>query len=170
MGPSKRHPHARQKGDPLGATCGFTLVELVVLLMVLGLIAAVSAPRFFQLNTFEERGFFDETLSAVRYAHKLAITSGCHVRVQVGASGYTVTSRDSCTSGTFADIRNPATGGTSYDASPPSSVTVSGSVDFYYDKIGQPRTLAGALAPQSSVDIGTRRITVEPTTGFAHSG
>jgi len=141
------------------------------MLIVLGLLAAVSAPRFFQLNTFEERGFFDEALSAVRYAHKLAITSGCHVRVRLDASGYSITSQANCTSGAFSDIRHPATGQAAYTGSPPGSITVTGGLDFYYDKIGQPRTLAGALlGATSSVDIGPRRVTVEPVTGFAHSG
>lgn len=52
---------------------GFTLVELVVTLIIVGVLAAFVAPRFFGTHGFEERGFHDETLSALRFAQKAAI-------------------------------------------------------------------------------------------------
>jgi MSHA pilin protein MshC len=54
-------------------SAGFTLVELVVTLIIVGVLAAFVAPRFFGTHGFEERGFHDETLSALRYAQKAAI-------------------------------------------------------------------------------------------------
>jgi len=158
-------------GQHIAPSRGFTLVELVIVIVLAGIMALIAAPRFFQLSSFEARGFFDETLSAVRYAHKLAIASGSLVHVQVTGSTYTVQRWASCPDGAFSDIRNPATGETGYTGSAPDSVTITGSLVFYYDRVGQPRNaLSCALAPQGSVDIGARRITVEPTTGFAHSG
>lgn len=52
---------------------GFTLVELVVTLIIVGILAAFVAPRFFGTHGFEERGFYDETLFALRFAQKAAI-------------------------------------------------------------------------------------------------
>jgi MSHA pilin protein MshC len=52
---------------------GFTLIELIVILMVIGILAIAAAPRFADQSIYDSRGFYDETLTILRYAQKTAV-------------------------------------------------------------------------------------------------
>ena len=52
---------------------GFTLVELVVTIVMLGILSVVALPRLFSRADYESRGFYDETKALLRYAQKQAI-------------------------------------------------------------------------------------------------
>ena len=154
---------------------GFTLVELVSVIVVLGIISAFIAPRFFQRDAFEEMGFAAQAISAIHYAQKLALASGCDMRVAISASGLRVDRFGS------ADCRaNPAAaligmrrfGGGSLALSLPASVSVS-NASFYFDKIGRPHAVAGSfgtlLTTPLDIAVGSRSLRVEPETGYTHT-
>ena len=67
---------------------GFTLVELVVIIVLLGILSFYAAPRFFGFLDFERSGFYNEVVSATRYAHKLAVGRGCQVGIEFREHGY----------------------------------------------------------------------------------
>ena len=66
---------------------GFTLVELIMTLIVVGILAVAVLPRFADKSFFEARGFRDETLSLLRYAQKSAVAQRRTVCVDVKADG-----------------------------------------------------------------------------------
>ena len=75
---------------------GFTLVELVLTITIIGVISFLALPKFFNQSTFDERFFYDDLLAASRYASKLAIGSGCAVRLSVSGSGYSLDQDSNC--------------------------------------------------------------------------
>ncbi len=88
---------------------GFSLIELLAVVILLGILGIVALGRFGDNDVFAARGFFDDTVVAVRFAQKLAVSSGCDVRVVTTVSGYTLRQSSTCTADDFANpVANPA--------------------------------------------------------------
>ena len=166
----RTRPPGRVFALPCGQS-GFTVVELVVVMVLLGILAASAMPRFFEASRFDEMGFADATGAALRYAQKLALASRCDTRVRIDASGYAVFQRASgCTSGALTrPVSRP--GGNNWSRPVPAGVVV-GSLDLYFDSQGRPRSVSSSALHNAaqSVSIGTRTLTVEHTTGYTRSG
>lgn len=105
-------------------TGGFTLVELVVTLIVIGVLAAAMLPRFFDRADFDARAFLDQTAAALRYAQKAAIAQRRTVCVAFTANAVTLTIRAAEGPGACdTPLAGPA-GGSPY------TVSASGAVGF----------------------------------------
>jgi MSHA pilin protein MshC len=53
---------------------GFTMVELVMVIIILGVLAVLALPRITDSSTFRAAAFQDEVVAALRYAQKLAVS------------------------------------------------------------------------------------------------
>jgi len=115
---------------------GFTMVELIMVIVLLGILAAVAGPRFFDRQIFDERLFFEESLSAARYAQKLAVASGCPINTQIGSTGYALSYATACGGiAAGSPVANPSGG--NYSAGNPQAVAVSSpGLNVTFDSLG----------------------------------
>lgn len=70
---------------------GFTLTELIVTMVVIGVLAVFVAPRFAGMSTVRERSEYDKVLSAITYARKAAIAKRRYACVSVLGTVVTLT-------------------------------------------------------------------------------
>jgi MSHA pilin protein MshC len=148
---------------------GFTLVELVLVIVLLGVLSATALPKFFSASSYQQQAFFDDTLNAVRYAQKLAVASGCTVQVSINSNTYVLNrpaDRSKCSSITSADfslaVRHPGTGETSYTHSETGVSLTSTNTTFYFYALGN------ASADVQLTVAGTKIIKVVHDTGFVY--
>ena len=73
---------------------GYTVVELVLVMVLLIILAAVAVPRFTALQSVRVNAAVREIASDIRYAQSLAISSGKNHRVVFSAAGYTIEEND----------------------------------------------------------------------------
>lgn len=136
-------------------------------MIIVGVIAAVAVPRFFDSNIFQSRGFADQVQAALRYAQKAAIAQRRNVCVAMAPGDITLTIASTSGTASACDtgLVSP-TGETPYKISSPSaSITLSySSANFGFDALGR-------TAAQQTITIGgaTNPIVVEAETGYVHS-
>jgi MSHA pilin protein MshC len=145
---------------------GYTLVELVLVIVIAGILAAVAVPHFFDNQVFSQRGYADELAGALRAAQKAAVASDCPTEVAVTAGSYIVQQQAAA-----GNTCNPndntwstpviALDGAAVQGTAPAGVTASPTGSFVF-------TGSGALSasPATSLAVGPQTISIDATTGF----
>ncbi len=148
------------------AQFGFTVLELVVVMVVIGILSVVVLPRLDVLDGFDQLGYRDRVKATLEYARKSAVAQRRNVRVQINSSVTTVTVEqatpegDVGTPGSYAALNLPGSNTNTFN--PPSGVTLTPNVTLTFDPLGKPSAAATLTVS------GSGNITVEAETGYVH--
>ncbi len=137
---------------------GFSLVELIMVMVILGILSAIALPKFFDNSIFQSRGFADQVLATLRYAQKAAIAQHQNVCVNLDATTITLTIDATCST----NLNLPDRQSNSLTAPTDISLIAAPSA-FTFDALGRASTAATITI--SGVDTA---ITVEAETGYVH--
>jgi MSHA pilin protein MshC len=150
---------------------GFTMVELIMVMVILGILSAIALPRFTGRVDFDARGFFDQTQNMIRYAQKTAIAQRRPVWVQINQTPSVI-----CLTYAAVSVNCSSDGGAPVLApneqnwfvrTAPADVSFGSSPQFSFNALGQPSSgLVLTLYRNGSTSIG--QIRVEAETGYVH--
>jgi MSHA pilin protein MshC len=138
------------------------MIELIVVIILVGILGAVGASRFFDNSAFQNRAYADQVKTALRYAQKLAIARNGVIFVRVTANSIALCSSAACgtadlitapggsNSGSAATRANCQQGGAFVarwmcEGSPASVATAGLGGNIYFDGLGRPYNAADAL-------------------------
>jgi len=165
---------------------GFTIVELVVTILIIGILSTTVAPRFFGTKSFENRKASDELLSALRYAQQLAMNRGGDIEFILNSNSFTVqrsTTEDKklrSPDGVIPYTKIFPAGVTATAINTSDSVSITPPLQLNYTGLGQPINLSAMDHPLTAfsneprnfptiqIKIGDFDINIESETGYAH--
>ncbi len=161
---------------------GFTMIELVMVMVLTGILAIAIIPRFANKGVFDAKGFFDQSINMIRYAQKVAIAQRTNVFVNVNAATGTIcltyVADANCTTTTASDkvvalSPMPLTTDQSWmikTVPAGSGVTIGSALVFSYSALGKPTPVPDPT-PNNAIVVninGVGVITIERETGYVH--
>jgi MSHA pilin protein MshC len=153
---------------------GFTLAELVIVLVLIGILSVVAVPRMFEMDAFSARGTRDFVGAALRYAQKSAVAMRRNVCVTIAPTQLTVTYASSAGAdqpcAAANTLANPGNGLPYGDASNalPAKAPMATTGSLIFDAQGRP--LSAPSTPRTTalsltVTGHATPLTIEPETG-----
>lgn len=156
---------------------GFTIIELVMVMVLIGILAIVAVPRLGNLGSYTLLSAAQDLVAAIRYAQQQSMSnSGANnFQIAVNGTGYTVTQN-------LTAITNPLTGSTGYteDSSAWDGVSITaGTGTISFNSRGMPTCSDGladcSLPGDTNVTITlnkggeTTSVSIERYTGYART-
>ena len=143
---------------------GFTLIELVMVIVLLGILAVFVAPRLPDVTSTNAAAFTDKLQADIRYTQNLAMTGNLRGRVTFTPGSYSITSGSAANPCTFVPSTDPATGGSPFLVTLSTGMTLaltpSAVYCLEYDSLGRPFDFSGLGNVCSTSSLAALTITV----------
>lgn len=149
---------------------GFTIVELIAVIIIIGIMSSVAAPRFVGNDAFETRGVHGKLLASLRLAQRTAVAQRRPVftRVNVGLSVVCVAYSNSCDAQYL--VTDPATS-EGYIYNLPNTVTITTSLQairFTGSGLEVNNNPVTITVQNNNNPANMRTIKIEADTGYVH--
>ena len=152
-------PISKSRLGGLATSRGFTLAELVMVLVIVSVLAVAAMPAMFGRLTFDTRRFADQVRAAIQYAQKVAVAQRRNVCVTVTASSLSLTQGTSAGAACSAAVFDVSTGA-GFVLNAPGSVSFSGAVTIAFDALGQTASAATVtVTGDQSIPINVEAVT-----------
>lgn len=151
-------PDSRSRLGGLATSWGFTLAEIVMVLVIVSVLAVAAMPALFGRLTFDTRRFADQVRAAVQYAQKVAVAQRRNVCVTVTASSLSLTQGTSAGAACTAAVFDVSTG-SDFVLNTPGNVSL-GAVTITFDALGQTASAATVtVTGDQSIPISVEAVT-----------
>jgi prepilin-type N-terminal cleavage/methylation domain-containing protein len=138
---------------PRRRASGFTIVELVAVIAIVGILAALAAPLFLGSSPLAERGYADELASALRVARSVAVATSCDAEFSLNTGAYQVRQRAASGGGSATPCLTAGayvtpvrrTDGNTLSGTAPADVNVPINATFAFS--GGSGSISGGVAP-----------------------
>ncbi len=141
---------------------GFSVIELVAIMLIIGIIAAVSIPRMVEKQPFDLQKTTDSLLQDMRLTQLLAMSMNETYRIDINTNGHQIFS----SSGAYS---HPISGTSQTLAG--SGISISPTLSISFDLLGTPNIGGTPLASNQTFTISdsssTKSILLRAQTGFA---
>ncbi len=144
---------------------GFTLIELISCLVIIGILAATVGPRIFDNSSFNAHGYAQEVADAVHETQAVAVASNCDAEITINATRYSALQRgaagNTCVvaGGWVTPIRR--SDGTVLSGNAPNGITAANPMQIVFNGAGQVTN-----GTPAALQVAPFTLTINPVSGL----
>ena len=148
------------------------MIELIAVMLIIGILSGAALSTYFSLPAYNSLAYNNEVLNSIRYARKLAITTGGEIQVSVSGATLSLQSRTEgadCSTPTLTAISDPVTLSSGYSRTAPGNLQITTtSFPIYFDSLGRgyKASTCTVFSSKTIQVTGANALTIYGHTGF----